>query len=321
MTEGGVGSLGVAVAAASLGAVAAGAIRRGPAGRAASWWLVPPILFAPLLIPAASPGLRAAAACLSGDLAMTMVDAFRRRGRVGWGFGAYLRSLVPFPVFAVVAPDLRRRLARPDRAGPLLRRVAGGVAGVALGVGLAVAKRGVPAFRSSPWLDHAAMLAVFVLTIESLSRALHGLERLAGYDVAPIIRRAYTARSAAGFWRLYNGRVHLWLGRHVFRPCGGTRNPARGVFRVFLVSGLFHEVMFDVATAKVTGYQLAFFLLQAPAVLASPRLERLAARPGVGGAAAARGLTVAFLAVTSVLFFRGVADIFPFIYAGRPPLP
>ena len=34
-----------------------------------------------------------------------------------------------------------------------------------------------------------------------------------------------------------------------------------------------------------------------------------------------RGLTILFLSAASILFFRGVSDIFPFIYASRPPLP
>ena len=89
---------------------------------------------------------------------------------------------------------------------------------------------------------------------------------------------------------------------------------------VFLVSGLFHEVAFAVATSRLTGYQLAFFAIQGPAALASGRLERLARR-GVAGKIAAHGATILFVAATSVLFFDGVGKIFPFVYVSRSPLP
>ena len=90
---------------------------------------------------------------------------------------------------------------------------------------------------------------------------------------------------------------------------------------VFLLSGLFHEVMFDIATSHVDGYQLAFFSLQVPAVLASGRLERLARRGGLVAKGVAHGLTILWMAATSVFFFRGVHRIFPFVYVSEPWLP
>jgi hypothetical protein len=300
---------------------AAGIIRFRSRGRAASWCLVPVVLACPLLIPSKNVGLRAAAACVSADLAFKMVDFFRRRARDGPGLREYVRFLVPFPVFAVVYPDHRRRLAQPDRTWPHALRILGGLAGVAVGLLLARAKRGVSPFRSSFPLDHAAMLVLFVLAIESLSQVLWGLERLAGYDVSPIIRRAFLSRSVSEFWQRYNVRVHDWFYRNVFRASGGGRHPARGLVLVFLASGLFHELMFDVATSKITGYQLAFFLIQAPPALGSRWLERLARRGGMAGRVVAHSLTLLFLSAASVLFFRGLSDIFPFIYASRPPLP
>jgi D-alanyl-lipoteichoic acid acyltransferase DltB (MBOAT superfamily) len=139
--------------------------------------------------------------------------------------------------------------------------------------------------------------------------------------VSPIIRRAFLSRSISEFWRRYNRRVHDWFHRHVFLASGGGRHPARALVLVYLVSGVAHELMFDVATSKITGYQLAFFLVQAPPALASRWLERLARRRGIAGRVVAHGLTILFLAASSVLFFRGMSDVFPFIYASRSPLP
>jgi D-alanyl-lipoteichoic acid acyltransferase DltB (MBOAT superfamily) len=175
--------------------------------------------------------------------------------------------------------------------------------------------------RSSFALNHAAMLPTFVLAIESLSRALCGLERLAGFDTTPIIRNAYLSRTVSEFWRRYNDRMHDWFYRNVFRATGGRRAPVRALLLVFLVSGLLHEVAFALATSRLTGYQLAFFAIQGPAALASGRLERLARRGGIAGKITAHGATIVFIAVTSVLFFDGMSKIFPFVYVSRSPLP
>ena len=149
--------------------------------------------------------------------------------------------------------------------------------------------------RSSFVLNHAVMLLTFVLAIESLSRALCGLERLAGFDTTPIIRNAYLSRTVSEFWRRYNYRMHDWLYRNVFQATGGRRAPVRSMLLVFLISGLFHEVAFALATSRLTGYQFAFFTIQGPAALASVRLERLARRGGIAGKITAHGATILFI--------------------------
>ncbi|WP_435011270.1 MBOAT family O-acyltransferase [Tundrisphaera lichenicola] len=293
-----------------------------PAAKAA-WCLVPVILACPLLIPSASVGLRAASAVLSGDLAFKIIDYFRRWDRLDRGtiLRDYYGLLIPFPVFAVVYPDQRRRLGRPESPWPHLSRI---VVGIACVIGSVLTLRflsGTDPIRSSFALHHAAMLLAFVVAVESLSRALCGLEHLAGFDTTPIIRDIYLSRTVSEFWRRYNDRIHEWMYRNVFRTTGGRRAPARSVVLVFLVSGVFHELMFGIATSRFSGYQLAFFTLQAPAALASGRLERLAKRGGIAGRFVAHGSTILFLAVTSVLFFDGVSKVFPFIYASTSPLP
>ena len=145
----GVARLLLAIATSWGCGTAAGIIRFRSQGRAASWCLVPVVLACPLLIPSEDVALRAAAAWVSGDLAFKMVDFCRHRRRDGPVLREYVRFLVPFPVFAVVYPDHRRRLAQPDRPWPHALRILGGLAGIALGVLLALAKRGVSPFRSS----------------------------------------------------------------------------------------------------------------------------------------------------------------------------
>ena len=175
--------------------------------------------------------------------------------------------------------------------------------------------------QSSAVLDHVVRVVIFVPVIESISRALYGSERLAGFDATPIVRNAYLSRTVSEFWRRYNYRLHDWLDRNVFRAVGGRRAPVRSVLLVFVFSGLFHEAAFALATSRLTGYQFAFFAIQGPAVLASRPLERLARRGGIAGRITAHGVTILFLCMTSVLFFHGVGEVFPWVLVNVSPLP
>jgi hypothetical protein len=283
-----------------------------------AWCFVPLIAACPLIIPPAEMGLRAVAAFASADITLKMVDFFRHWSTAGQNSALreYYRFLIPLPVLSIVYPDHKRRL--PDRTSRWLDviRLVGGTAGVVIALLTIKALSRSALLRSSFALDHVVMLLVFVLAIESLSRALCGIERLVGFDTRPIVQNAWLSRSVSEFWRRYNYRMHDWLYRNVFEVSGGRRAPIRSMLTAFLVSGVFHELAFALATSRITGYQLAFFTIQGPAVLASRKLERLARRGGIAGKLAAHGATIAFIAVSSVLFFDGVSKIFPFIYAG-----
>lgn len=292
-------------------------------GTFVGWCFVPIVLLCPLLIPSALVGLRAAAGFASGEIALKMVDFFRQWGKRERSIvlREYYRFLIPFPILAVVYPDHKRRLKGPENPLPQVLHLVSGTAGVCIALLAVMNLSGIALLRSSFALNHAVMLLTYLVAVESLSRALWGLERLAGFDTAPIIRNAYLSRTVAEFWRRYNYRIHDWLFRNVFQATGGRGAPVRSVLLVFLVSGLFHEVSFALATSRLTGYQFAFFAIQGPAALASGRLERLARRGGLAGKITAHGATIIFVGVTSVLFFDGVSKIFPFIYASEPPLP
>ncbi len=278
---------------------------RGRVGAFVGWCFVPIILVCPLLIPSANVGLRAASVFASGDITFKMVEYFRHWGNVerSMVLRDYYRFLIPFPVFSAVYPGHKRRLLRPESPWPQLLRLFGGIVGIIIALQAIRALSRIALIRSSFALNHAVMLLTFVLAVESLSRALCGLERLAGFDTTPIIRNAYLSRTVSEFWRRYNYRMHDFLYRNVFQATGGRRAPVRSVLLVFLVSGLFHEVTFALATSRLTGYQFAFFTIQGPAALASGRLERLAMRGGIAGKIIAHRATILFFAVKSVLFF------------------
>lgn len=280
-------------------------------------------LASPLLVPADRVGLRAAAVFASAELVFKVVD-FLRHHSGNWdrhAAGEFCRFLIPFPILAVVYPHHRRRLIRPDCPWPHILRIVVGSVCVAAGLVLTRKISVNAVVQSSPVLDHAIRVLIFVPVIESLSRVLYGFERLAGFDTTPIIRNAYLSRTVSEFWQRYNYRVHDWLYRNVFQTTGGRRAPVRSVLLVFVFSGVFHEAAFALATSRLTGYQFAFFAIQGPMALASRPLERLARRGGIVGRVTVHGVTILFLSVSSVLFFHGVSQVFPMVLVNGSPLP
>jgi len=311
-------SFALSIAAANSIAIIAVVLKtrlRPAVGRWIGWLIMPAILVCPVFIPADRIGLRALAAFLVNEAAMKVVDYCSRRPNPN--LREFLWFLIPFPTLAVIFPDHKRRLLMPDSPWQHLVRLIVGTIVVASGIAILYWTTTVRLLQSNFALDHAFKMLLFVPTIEAISRVMFALERLAGFDTKPVVRNAFLSRTTSEFWQRYNYRVHDWMFRNVFRPVGGARAPARGVVTVFLFSGLFHELMFGIATSKFDGCQLLFFLLQIPAVLASGPLERFARRHGTPGRILAHSATIMFLAATSILFFKGVNRVFPFLYA-RP---
>jgi hypothetical protein len=320
-----IGWLCLAIAAAYGVAVVAGlaSYRRGPIAGVALAGASVAVLAAPLLIPADKIIYRALSAYASTDLFFRLLD-FRRevcKKSERISLLDFFDFLAPFPVLLVV---FRARCQRWENARFTWRdtiRVLVGVAGVTSGFVLLDVAAGIAAIRESFLLDHVAKVAIFVLTIETASQGLFGLERMAGFDAPPIVRAAFLSRTVAEFWMRYNTRVHRWLYENVFLPSGGRHAPIRGIVLVFFVSAVLHELMFGIATSRFDGYQFAFFFMQTPAVLASGAIERLANRAGWIGAALGRGLAIAWMIGSSVFFFHGVNRVFPFLYVSESWLP
>jgi hypothetical protein len=283
----------------------------------------PAVLLSPLLIPSERIRLRAVAAFVATDLMFRMIDYFchQRSKRDTAGYRDYCRFLVPFPVLLVTLAEHRRRLLGNVLAWQDVVRVFGGAAGVAAGFLFLGLAEEVAIIRESFFVDHVVKVAIFVLTIESASRLLYGLERLAGCDTTPIVQNAFLSRTVAEFWQRYNSRVHRWLYDNIFLPSGGRRAATRGICLVFLVSALLHELMFGIATSRFDGYQFAFFMLQAPAVLASRPIERWTKHGGIVAKAAAHSSAILWMVGSSVLFFHSVNNVFPFFYASESWLP
>ena len=277
------------------------------------------IMSSPLLISAPYVGARALACVLAIDLFFKTTDYATQRAQgtvrdMGWR--TYASFLIPFPVFLVrfgqrvygkpVSTDGRR-----EAAVTLL------VFALCLVGVLQTAATGP--FRSSFLLDHTVKFVAFAVAIEAFARFIQHLERLWGFDVPPLIDHAWLSRTVGEFWSRYNIRVHDWFEHNVFRPSGGRRYPVRGVFLTFFVSGVLHEIGFAIATSRIDGYQFAFFMLQAPAVVVSRVAERSLPGGAVGWARSVT--TILWMWLTSMLFFHGVNRVFPFFYACEPWLP
>jgi Acyl-CoA cholesterol acyltransferase len=277
----------------------------------------------PALIPPENIMVRAFSCLLCIDPLFRVLDYARqlRKGTiipVTWQ--AYWTFLIPFPFLLTVFGEKQQAKHTLHFEWRYVARLMVGLSAFAIAVFLCVQSHQVAALRESFLLDHLTKLLLFTIAVEMVSQAQIAFERLSGFYAVPIINHAYLARTPAEFWFRYNQRVRQWLYVNVFVPCGGRRLPLAGIIAVFLVSAIFHEFFFALATSRLDGYQFAFFMLQAPAVILSPRLERLAER-GIGGRLAAHGLTWLWFAGTSPLFFHGLDSVFPFFYASQSWLP
>jgi hypothetical protein len=273
----------------------------------------------PMVIPAGSPGARALSVFVCVDAILRVIDANRRAANRA-GFRETLRFLIPFPVLLVTGEEWAA--SRPARSpiGPAVVRAVIGLAMFLAAWAVLFALPKIEVLRSSFVLDHMVKTTLFAFTLEIIGLLAMGLERLAGFDAPRLMNRILWSRTPAQFWLRYNTRVHMWLIRNVFRRVGAAHHPVWGVVLVFFVSAVFHEAAFDIALSRIDGYQFAFFMLQIPAVLASPALERFAKR-GWLPAAIAHFVTIVWFGMTSVFFFRGIGEIFSFYYTAPMPGP
>jgi hypothetical protein len=278
---------------------------------------------APTLIPADSPGARALSMFLCVDAIFRLVDANRRAAEypaTREGLRKYVRFFVPFPVLLVTGEERAASERVTSPIGPAVVRTVIGLGLFLSAWAVLFALQKSALLRSSFVLDHVVKTTLFAFTLEIIGLLANGLERLAGFETPKLMNRILWSRTPAEFWLRYNTRVHMWLIRNVFRRVGAAHHPVWGVVLVFFVSAVFHEAAFDIALSRVDGYQFAFFMLQIPAVLASPALERFAKR-GPNASLVARAITMAWLGSTSVFFFRGIGEIFPFYYTAPMPGP
>jgi hypothetical protein len=301
-------ALGLAVAAAMAATPVLATGRRGRLGVLLGALLV--VLLAPLAVPAGHRFVRLLVAIASVAISVKLYDLYVDAGRgpmAGpWGVAAFLAN-----IFALV---LRKRdtAPRPSRGEDVIRLVGGGIA-LAVGVGIFVAAFRVEWRRLPFALEHATkVLALYGVLIPASMAGAAGW-RLLGGSALDFMDRPFAARTPADFWRRYNRPVQQFFFEDIFKPAGGLRAPIRATLLVFAVSAAVHEYIFTVAIGRVQGYQVAFFLLQGLAVVATLRVRPRGwrAAPWIAG-------TLAFNLATSVLFFASMAGVVPFYARGVP---
>jgi D-alanyl-lipoteichoic acid acyltransferase DltB (MBOAT superfamily) len=130
------------------------------------------------------------------------------------------------------------------------------------------------------------------------------LPMLFGVHVAENFDRPFLAASPSDLWsRRWNFWFHDFVRREVFLPLRRSRRLA--VLATFAVSGLAHEYLIIASLGTSRGQMLAFFLLQAVAVLLSHRRARSLPR-GLGCV-----LHTGWLILTIPLFLEPILQIVP----------
>jgi hypothetical protein len=206
-----------------------------------------------------------------------------------------------------------RRVPRAHNRGKDWRRVAAlaplMVAAVALCWGLLRTDWARVPFA----LEHVVKTLAFAIAMICIGQTFAALCRqLLGPALDPF-GNPMGARTPAEFWRRWNRPFREFFDQYVFRSLcrgrggRGARHPVRATLAVFAVSGLMHEYVFGVATGRVQGWQMLFFMVQGCAAAATLRL-----RPRGRAAVLSWATTLAFNLATAALFCRSVNEVIAF---------
>ena len=262
------------------------------------------IALTPLIIPADRPLPRFVSAVAAVTLGTKLFDLHVGAG-VGnhpgfWSFLLFLPNVSAL-VFRKIDAE-----QRPSRAFDLARLPA--AAALTLVAAWLFMGAYLIDWRSLPFaLEHCVKVTTFFLGLVSVAWAAMSAFRLLGGKGREGVGNPFAARTPADFWRSYNRPAQQFFYEDVFKLVGGRRAWIGGTLATFAVSAAIHEYVFDIASSRIQGYQTAFFLIQAVAVMATIRI-----RPrGWNAVAWVIGTTVFNLA-TSVLFFASVNELAPF---------
>jgi hypothetical protein len=255
----------------------------------------------PFFLPTSAPLLRSVAALGTGMLLIKALQfaSGQMRPRGGIDFLLFI-----FTLAAIVRWESPRR---PD-----LRRAALG-----LGTGLFQLVLVWLLMIAVPRLDARNPVQLFTsqlglyLTVAGLCNLSLVKLSLRGLDHDEVFNNPFGSLTPGEFWgRRWNSYISDLLHRYVFLPVGGRRHPLRGMLAAFAVSGVGHELLFDVGTLKFNGGMLAFFFLQGGLVAVTSRsrfFRRLVREVPV----LAWLLTTILMLATGILFVRGMDGVDP----------
>jgi hypothetical protein len=260
------------------------------------------IVVSPCWVPLDAPALRFLGCVVAVTLLWKLYDAHREPAVAGgMGVGRWVAYLPNWFWFVL------RRVPREQPAGRDWRRVAVEAPLMVAVVGLCVLLLKLD-WSGLPFaLEHTAKVLAFATAMMLIGRTFAALyRRLAGPATDPI-DNPFTARTPAEFWRRWNRPFRDFFDQYVFRPTGGASRPVRATLAVFAASGLMHEYVFGVATGRVQGWQMLFFMIQGCAAAATLRLRPIGWAAPLWWAG-----TLAFNLVTALLFCRSVDGVIAF---------
>jgi len=156
-------------------------------------------------------------------------------------------------------------------------------------------------------IEHVLKVSGVVSVVVFTGNASAVVYRLLGGIALDPMANPIFAPTPAEFWRRWNRPAQQFLEEYAFKPAGGLRRPVRATLITFGVSGMIHEYVFGIASGRVQGCQLLFFMLQGCAVIATMRI-----RPRGGGAILWIAGTWIFNLATSALFFMSLDQVIPF---------
>jgi hypothetical protein len=231
--------------------------------------LLAAVLAAPMLIPAHARFLRLLAAVNGIMICARVYDEFWAADERRVGLWTYLTALAN--PFALV-------LRRVESESPHERKadVVRAAVGLLIGAGavwVLVWVFQIDWWRHSALAEHCAKAISLFLIIQFLPNGVAALYRLIGLPATDFGGPFFLARTPAEFWRLYNRPAEQFFYEHVFKPAGGRRRLIFATLMTFFVSGILHEYVFDLPAGRVLGTQMAFFMIEGFAVVATLRLR------------------------------------------------
>ena len=220
----------------------------------------------------------------------------------GLSFREWMRYLLN-PFVLCYRRHLSEKPRTPEHNRALLIR---GVSEVIVGCTLLSWAFSVDWTHWSFWLEHVTKLAgAYLVFFDGGFVLVNGLLGLTSVAYMEFSRHPVLARTPADFWRRCNRDAGRFLQEAVYARFSRLPRQVR-IGLVFLLNGLLHEYLVLVMTRHVVGVVLAFFSIQALAVILTWRLKPLG-RVAVAGVI----LTFVFNATSTVLFFAAIDEILP----------
>lgn len=162
-------------------------------------------------------------------------------------------------------------------------------------------------------LEHCLKVSAVALGVAMTANFAAAIFRVVGGPSQDTMGNLLNAPTPAQFWRRWNRPAQQFFHEFIFRPAGGMQRPIRATLFTFAISGLVHEYVFGIASGRVQGWQMLFFMIQGIAVVLTMRLRPIGWKLPAGIIA-----TLTLNLATAVLFFKSVNAIAPF-YAPRTP--